>query len=132
MRSFCQILSLIVIAVFTPGLAPAQEKGPATVVLKGYRLGGVKFDHARHSAGGATCESCHHASKPEKPSKGPHDKCQGCHTSTVEAPMKTVAQHAFHAASAKGGLCIDCHAKQVAAGKKAPTKCPECHKKENV
>jgi hypothetical protein len=133
MRRFLLVLSLAAVAVVLPALASAQEKAPATVILKGYRLGGVKFDHAKHGAlEGATCESCHHASKPEKPSKTAHDPCQGCHTSAATAPMKTPAQGAFHLPAARGGLCIDCHAKQVAAGKTAPTKCAECHKKENV
>ena len=46
--------------------------------------------------------------------------------------MKTATQGAFHKAMAKGGTCIDCHTKPAAAGKTAPLKCPECHKKENV
>jgi hypothetical protein len=41
--------------------------------------------------------------------------------------MKTTAKLAFHDAMAKKGTCIDCHAKEVAAGKKAPMKCNECH-----
>jgi hypothetical protein len=93
----------------------------------------VKFDHAKHSkTEGAKCETCHHPSKPEKPSKTAHEKCQTCHTKAATAPMKTATQGAFHKAMAKSGLCIDCHAKAVAAGKTAPMKCPECHKKENV
>ncbi len=46
--------------------------------------------------------------------------------------MKTATQGAFHVAMAKSGLCIDCHVKAIAAGKAAPPKCAECHKKENV
>jgi hypothetical protein len=111
----------------------AQEKQPTTVVLKGSPMGGVKFDHAKHSKmEGVKCDQCHHASKPEKALKAAHEACQDCHTKTAAAPMKTVTQGAFHTAMAKGGTCIDCHVKQNAAGKKAPTKCPECHKKENV
>ena len=84
-------------------------------------MGGVKFDHAKHSKlDGVKCEACHHASKPEKPSTSAHQKCQGCHTKTATAPMKTNSQGAFHVAMAKSGLCIDCHAKTIAAGKKAP------------
>jgi hypothetical protein len=117
------------------GMAYAQEKAPTTVILKGAPLGGVKFDHAKHSKlEGVKCDVCHHASKPEKPSKTAHEDCQGCHTKAATAPMKTNAQGAFHVAMAKSGLCIDCHVKAIAAGKVAPAagKCPLCHKKENV
>ena len=135
MKKFLVILSMVAVAVAMSGVAYAQEKAPAVVILKGAPLGGVKFEHAKHSKmEGVKCESCHHASKPEKPSKTAHEKCQSCHTKAATAPMKTAAQGAFHVAMAKGGLCVDCHAKAIAAGKKAPAagKCAECHKKENV
>jgi cytochrome c5 len=135
MKKYLVILSVFAFAVAVSGLALAQEKAPTVVILKGAPLGGVKFDHAKHSKlEGAKCDTCHHASKPEKPSKTAHEKCQTCHTKAATAPMKTNSQGAFHVAMAKGGLCIDCHTKAIAAGKKAPAagKCAECHKKENV
>jgi hypothetical protein len=112
----------------------AQAKAPDTVVLKGAPMGGVKLDHAKHAKEyGAKCTDCHHASKPEKAMKGENQKCSDCHTKTAAAPMKTKYQNAFHDATAKAGTCIGCHAKAVAAGKKAPAagKCADCHKKEN-
>lgn len=108
----------------------AAQTAPSKVVLKGSPMGGVSFDHAKHAklAGGdAKCVTCHHASKPEMPSKSPTQKCQECHTKAVAAPMKTNTRGAFHDAMAKKGLCVDCHAKEIAAGKKAPAKCQECH-----
>jgi cytochrome c5 len=135
MKKYLVILSVFAFAVAVSGLALAQEKAPTVVVLKGAPLGGVKFDHAKHSKlEGAKCDTCHHASKPEKPSKTAHESCQTCHTKAATAPMKTNTQGAFHVAMAKGGLCIDCHVKAIAAGKKAPAagKCAECHKKENI
>ena len=135
MKKSLVILSMVAVAVAMSGIASAQEKAPTVVILKGSPMGGVKFDHAKHSKmEGAKCETCHHASKPEKPSKTAHEKCQTCHTKAATAPMKTTAQGAFHIAMAKGGLCVDCHTKAIAAGKKAPAagKCAECHKKENV
>ncbi len=135
MKKFLVILSVIAVAACMSGIAYAQEKAPATVILKGSPLGGVKFDHAKHSKlDGVKCDLCHHASKPEKPSKTAHEKCQTCHTKAATAPMKTATQGAFHVAMAKSGLCIDCHTKAIAAGKTAPAagKCPLCHKKENV
>jgi hypothetical protein len=133
MKRFLLILSAFALAVCTSGLAYAQEKPPTTAVLKGNPMGGVKLDHAKHSKmDGVKCDTCHHASKPQKPSKTAHEECTNCHTKTPAAPMKTGAQAAFHTVGAKSGTCIDCHVKRNAAGKKAPTKCLECHKKENA
>jgi sRNA-binding protein len=133
MKKILVVLSVIAIAAFMTGVASAQEKAPGVVILKGNPMGGVKFDHAVHSKmTGVTCDACHHASKPEHAAKSAHEACQTCHTKAATPPMKTGTMLAFHKAMAKGGTCIDCHMKQDAAGKKAPTKCPECHKKENV
>jgi hypothetical protein len=48
------------------------------------------------------------------------------------APIKTNAKLAFHDNMPKAGVCIDCDVKADAAGKEAPTKCADCHKKENA
>jgi sRNA-binding protein len=133
MKKILVVLSVIAIAGFMSGVASAQVKAPDTVILKGNPMGGVKFPHAVHSKmAGTTCQTCHHASKPEHPAKQAEEACLDCHTKAATAPMKTTSQFAFHKAMAKGGLCIDCHLTQNAAGKKAPTTCPQCHKKENV
>ncbi|HAL91422.1 MAG TPA: hypothetical protein DCM68_00120 [Verrucomicrobia bacterium] len=108
----------------------AAQTAPSKVVLKGSPMGGVNFDHAKHTklAGGdAKCDTCHHASKPEKPLKSKTQKCQECHTKAVAAPMKTNTRGAFHDAMAKKGLCADCHTKAAAAGTKVPAKCADCH-----
>jgi hypothetical protein len=55
-----------------------------------------------------------------------------CHTKPPQEGMKTGLPGCFHNPTATAGTCIDCHKLQNAAGKKAPTKCMECHKKENV
>lgn len=135
MKRFVIILSVFAVAVCMSGIAYAQEKPPTTVVLKGNPMGGVKFDHAEHQkAAGGKCDTCHHASKPQKPLKSAHQNCMDCHTKAATPPMKTTTQAAFHGVGAKAGICIDCHVKSIAAGKKAPApgKCMECHKKENV
>ncbi len=123
-------LALVLVACST---AMAQAKAPQdTYILKGAPMGGVKFDHKAHvAAADKKCDTCHHASKPEKPAKAAQEKCQDCHTTPPAAGMKTKTQAAFHDPTAKKGLCIDCHTKAVAAGKKAPTKCTECHQKAN-
>jgi len=131
MKKLLVLLAAAAVVLSVSGVVSAQEKPPTTVVLKGSPMGGVKFDHAKHSKmAGVKCDTCHHASKPEKPSKQAHENCMECHTKAAAAPMKTNTQGAFHKAMAKGGVCIDCHMKNTAKG--APTKCNECHKKENV
>ena len=138
MKRLVVILSVLAVAVAFSGIANAQEKTPpTTVILKALKPinGNVKFDHAKHSKmDGVKCDTCHHASKPEKPyaAKVAHEACEDCHTKPAAAPMKTA--NPFHVAMAKSGLCIDCHAKAIAAGKvtaPAATKCAMCHKKEN-
>jgi len=110
----------------------AQGKAPGVVILKGNPMGGVKFNHTTHAKlVGDKCETCHHASKPEKAAKAPQENCQDCHTKAATAPMKTTTKLAFHDATAKKGTCADCHIKEAAAGKKVPAKCADCHKPEN-
>jgi class III cytochrome C family protein len=119
-------------AVAVPSLQ-SQPKEPGTVVLKGSPLGGVKFEHKLHAQDRKlTCTTCHHASKAAKPMAAANQKCTDCHTKTPAAPMKTGTRDAFHDPMSKKGTCIDCHVAEVAKGKKAPTKCAECHKKANV
>ena len=89
-------------------------------------LGVVTFDHARHKL---DCVTCHHPSKPEKAATKPQEACRTCHTKPPQPGMKTARQAAFHNATAKAGTCIDCHTKEAAAGKKAPTTCKQCHVK---
>jgi cytochrome c5 len=124
-------------ALFVVGSAVAQQnKGPETVILKGNPMGGVKFTHAAHQKlVDNKCETCHHASKPERPTKpgAEQQKCSDCHTKTPTAPMKTGVRAAFHDPMAKKGICADCHTQQLAKGNtKVPQKCADCHKKENV
>jgi hypothetical protein len=134
MRRFAFVLAIMAVLAlgFGAGLAAqaAQAaKAPGVVVLKGAPNGDVKFDHPAHVKAAANkCETCHHASKPEKPGKG-NEACTDCHTKVAAAPMKTKLQGAFHNPMAKQGTCVDCHAKEVAAGKKVPAKCTDCHKK---
>ena len=113
-------------------LVHTQGKAPDSVVLKGAPMGGVKLEHAKHTKEyGAKCVDCHHASKSEMPGKAEQQKCTDCHTKVAAAPMKTKLQAAFHDPMAKKGTCANCHVKAIAAGKKAPAKCADCHKKEN-
>jgi len=112
-------------------VAAQAPKEPETVVLTGSPLGAVTFSHKLHTKTyGAKCESCHHASKPQKPLKAEHQKCTDCHTKVAAVPMKTKTQAAFHDPMAKKGTCVDCHVQSAAKGKtKVPVKCADCHKK---
>lgn len=133
MKKILVVMFVVVIAAVFSGMAAAQEKpAPTTVTLDNLKpaMGPVTFPHAIHSKlPGTPCTTCHHASKPEKPypAKVTHEACGDCHTKPAVAPMKTV--NPFHVAMAKSGLCIDCHKKEAAAGKKVPTKCTDCHKR---
>ena len=129
MRKVIVVFAVILGIALLAGPAAAQTPPAGKVVLKGNPMGGVNFDHAKHAklVGDAKCDTCHHASMPEKAMTAKQEKCQSCHTKAATAPMKTTAKLAFHDAMAKKGTCIDCHAKEVAAGKKAPLKCNECH-----
>lgn len=111
----------------------AQVRPKESMILKGAPMGGVKFEHALHSKRAADkCETCHHVSKPEKPSTAAQQPCMECHTKPLQPGMKTGRQAAFHNSVAQAGMCVDCHKKANAAGKMAPAKCAECHKKENL
>ena len=122
----------LLFAVSAPAFA--QAKTPQDVIiLKGNPMGGVKFMHTTHAKDRSIkCDTCHHPSKSEKPSKAATEACSDCHTKAAAAPMKTTYKLAFHDAMAKKGVCIDCHVAENAKGKKAPTKCTECHQKANA
>ena len=132
-KLFAVMLALTLLFVIC-GFAFAADKVPKdTYILKGNPMGGVKFMHSAHAKDrNVKCETCHHASKPEKPAAAKNQACSECHSKTAAAPMKTTYKLAFHDATAKKGVCIDCHVAENAKGKKAPTKCTECHQKANV
>ena len=113
------------------GAALAQQAPKTPNILKGSPMGAVKFDHTSHLKVAPKCETCHHASKPEKPLKSPQEACTDCHTHPATPPVTTSVQGAFHNPTATAGLCIDCHKRENGAGKAAPTKCTECHQKAN-
>ena len=124
---------LFLMAVCSIGLAQEKKAPPDTIILKGNPMGGVKFLHTAHSKDrNVKFETCHHPAKTEKPATAAQQACSDCHAKTAAAPMKTNYKSAFHDAMAKKGICIDCHLKENAGGKKAPTKCTECHQKANV
>ncbi len=130
---------LLTLCLASAALVPAPKcenkaTPPDIIIIKGSPLGAVRFPHKLHAETYAEgkCETCHHPSKPEKPAAAPQQACRDCHTKPPQPGMKTGTQGAFHSPTAKSGTCIDCHLKMNAAGKKAPTMCMQCHKKENA
>ena len=126
---------ILVLILAASVVAQGKKKAePDTVILKETPvMGGVKLMHKLHVERAANkCETCHHASKPAKANTTPQQACRDCHTKTAAAPMKTKLQAAFHNPTAQAGNCITCHKTENAKGKKAPVKCADCHKKENV
>jgi hypothetical protein len=125
----------------TPEVTPVKPAAGAAntvlpkdvVILIGSPLGGVRFEHKIHfQVRKIKCDTCHHASKPEKPATAPQQACSTCHTTLAVPPMKTKRQAAFHSPTATSGTCIDCHKIQNSGGKAAPVKCMDCHKKSNT
>jgi hypothetical protein len=133
-KLFIMILGLAVIFTMCGVSMAAADKAPQdTYILKGNPMGGVKFMHSAHVKDRSlNCETCHHASKPEKAAASKTQACSECHGKTAAPPMKTTYKLAFHDATAKKGVCVDCHLAENAKGKKAPTKCTECHQKANA
>lgn len=118
-------------AVSKSGSAQASTKPKATppakpILLTGSPMGGVRFEHSKHAI---ACETCHHPSREPKPGSALQQACTSCHTKPSQSGMKTGKQAAFHNPTATAGTCIDCHKK---SGGAAPTKCAQCHKKENA
>ncbi len=112
-RAVLAVLIAIAVVFVSSGMLLAQEKkAPATITLtpKVKAMGPVTFNHAKHSS---------------------EFKCTECHAAATGGALKTAdaKPNAFHATGAKSGLCVDCHAKEGAAGKKVPAKCNDCHKK---
>lgn len=128
------LILILVMSVSVAAQAKKKVEPPDTVILKQAPvMGGVKLLHKLHVERAANkCETCHHASKPQKANTSPQQACRECHTKTAAAPMKTKLQAAFHNPTAQAGSCITCHKTENAKGKKAPVKCADCHKKENV
>ncbi len=128
------LLSFLFLSIVWVVRAADQPKVADVLILKGSPLGGVKFTHKVHSETNAAgkCETCHHPSKPEKPSTVAQQACRDCHTKPLPKGMKTTTQAAFHNPTAKAGTCIDCHIKSNTAGKAAPVACIKCHSRANV
>ena len=115
MTRWTTILGMLVAFLFA-GTLYAENKGSATIQLKGPTKNAVTFSHAKHQGlEGVTCKKCHHKNDP-----GKEEACSKCHNDTAQVKMKD----AMHK------TCQGCHKDMEKAGKKAgPTmKCGDCHK----
>lgn len=90
---------------------------PDSVALTA-KNGNITFPHKAHAETlKIACATCHHGTKEGETPK----KCGACHSVDAKAPA---AKDAFHT------TCQGCHkTENEKNGKKAPTKCLECHKK---
>ncbi|GAB6036690.1 hypothetical protein JCM15519_12490 [Fundidesulfovibrio butyratiphilus] len=97
-------------------------------------LSKAAFDHQKHEAAVAQCETCHHASM---------DRCSACHTSAGAADGGYIQlSRAMHDPRARMS-CVGCHEKEtrkqncagchqhIAAGPN-PTSCTACHHQPKV
>jgi len=108
--------------LFAISLAYAQQPQDVyDLKLEGAKFPPVKFNHAKHTTDyKVDCKVCHHK---EADPKVKAQKCTDCHDPAEVKDGSPKAMDAFHK------TCIECHKKQAEAGKAAPTKCNECHKK---
>ena len=105
----------------------AGPQSPESVDLGKYadKRPKVKFDHKEHvDVIKVECKTCHHTMK-EGDTIVQTCNAQECHGPTAEGKKLALTgmKNAFH------GLCLECHKKEKAAGKKSPTMCNDCHKK---
>lgn len=101
--------------------APAQE-----LVISGNKP--ARFSHAKHTALGLDCTTCHHDVKHQPLNeaaiagmpKADGLRCATCHTATFANKKLQKPIDVFHA------RCKTCHATEI-NGKKGPTNCAACH-----
>jgi hypothetical protein len=127
MKTIALLVAVAFICTLGVALA-AAPKPPQTVVLKGPTKPAVDFNHKKHAETlKIACTECHHKyvnGKNVWKQGDPVQKCDACHTLNAAPGAKPMGlKEALHK------NCIDCHKKEKAAGKKAPTMCNECHKK---
>lgn len=106
--------------------APVQE-----LVIKGKKP--AQFNHAKHTALGLECATCHHDGKHQPLNEAAIAglanadtlHCATCHNEKFANAKLQKPMDVFH------GRCKTCHTAGV-NGKKGPTACTACHKAEAV
>ena len=106
------IILILVFFIFSPLTARGLNKGAATMVLQGGKLGNAPFSHHLHQNAVGDCTICH-TLFPQV--AGSIDKLK------AEGNLKK--REAMN-------QCVECHKKEATTvGKALPTKFSECHKK---
>jgi hypothetical protein len=116
------VIVFVCLLFLLTGLVLAQKKPEATYTLKleDAKLAPVSFAHSLHSEQlKIECKTCHH----KETDLQNVQRCDTCHLAKEPKGGAAIAKDAYHK------TCVECHKKEVAQGKKAPTKCTECHKK---
>lgn len=118
-------IGIIIIIIFIGSfiihpIIKAQDKGQESYIFEA-KPGNVTFTHWKHQDElKIDCMSCHHKTEAGATPKA----CTTCHkigvTTVPEGEPPTMKDAAHH-------LCRGCHKEKAAAGEKAPTKCLECH-----
>ncbi|GIU78935.1 MAG: hypothetical protein KatS3mg005_2173 [Bryobacteraceae bacterium] len=81
-----------------------RPAAPDVIALNDAALGTVTFQHKLHEERAeGRCDTCHHASKPEKEEARPYQACRDCHTQQLQPGVKTSRQAAFHSPPAQNG-----------------------------
>lgn len=115
-------LVLCLCLLLLSAVALAQKKPEATYTLKleDAKLAPVTFPHATHAEKlNLDCKTCHH----KEADLQNVQVCTSCHLVKEAKAGAAIAKDAYHK------TCVECHKKELAQGKKTPTKCAECHKK---
>jgi len=125
------ITVLAIVFALIPGVGAAFQvsaKAPEVVILKSDVMGGVKFNHPAHvKVTEDKCETCHHASKPEKPYSA-RTKTAGIATPVPWRHDENYLRAAFHDGPAKREPAWMPY--QRSGGKKpVPLKCADCTKR---
>ncbi|MCX8110038.1 MAG: cytochrome c family protein [Syntrophorhabdaceae bacterium] len=120
---FIFLTALVFAFIATISMVSAQKKPaePMSIKLEGGKLPAVSFSHITHTEKTKIdCVKCHHKDKdPKNP-----EPCIQCHLIKEVKDNAPIAKEAYHK------NCIECHKESSAKGQVAPTKCNECHKKQ--
>ena len=130
------LLVLFYMLLGTIGLVTVAGAGnlqPPTeeIIIKGDKKR-ARFAHQLHIGMGVNCGICHHDSNHESLARESINamdstrrlRCASCHNKDFTNPKLQTRKAIFHA------RCKECHKKGV-GGKKGPTKCNDCHIKNN-
>ena len=114
---------VISVGIFIFSAVALTADAPENIVIDeiSSKFAGAPLSHKAHVEKYKNkCTDCHHTYKGE----GEVKKCSTCHDPKTAKDNVPDLKNAYH------DNCKGCHKKAVAEGKKAPTKCLECHPKK--